>query len=179
MSGYVNSKRSQYFLYFGMGLVNRVVKGVLKGVFVFRVKIGDYEVEINGDREEVLKTIKELPSLMVDVYKAFEVSKPKTTATLTVKAAPAKEKAPVEKYPKILRVKSCGEAILKALKTDWGKWRPRTIAELKEALKANGLRYPGRTLSGVLLGLVRKGKIKRWKTDAGCVYILAEEEILA
>jgi hypothetical protein len=50
---------------------------------------------------------------------------------------------------------------------------------LKEALKANGLRYPGRTLAGVLLGLVRKGEVKRWKTDAGCVYILAEEEVLA
>jgi hypothetical protein len=30
-----------------------------------------------------------------------------------------------------------------------------------------------------LLGLVRKGTVKRWKTDAGCVYILAEEEVLA
>lgn len=158
--------------------MNRVVKSVLKGVFVFRVKMGDYEVEIDGDREEVLRTIKELPSLMVDVYKAFEVSKPKTTATLTVKTAGGKGEAAVRKYPKILRVKSCGDAVLKVLETDWGKWRPRTVGELKEALKANGLRYPGRTLSGVLLGLVRKGKVKRWKTDAGCVYILAEEELL-
>lgn len=159
--------------------MNRVVKGVLKGVFAFRVRMGDFEVEINGDREEVLKTIKELPSLMADVYKAFEVSKPKTTATLTVKTAGAKEKAAVEKFPKVFRVKSCGDAVLKVLETDWGKWRPRTVGELKGALKANGLRYPGRTLSGVLLGLVRKGKVRRWKTDAGCVYILAEEEVLA
>jgi len=161
--------------------VNRVVKGSAraKGVFAFRVKMGDYEVEINGDREEVLKTIKELPSLMADVYRAFEVSKPKTMATLTVKTAAAKAETPVEKYPKILRVKSCGDAVLKVLETDWGKWRPRTVAELKGALKANGLRYPGRTLAGVLLGLVRKGRIRRWKTDAGCVYILAEEEVLA
>jgi hypothetical protein len=159
--------------------VNRVVKGVLKGVFGFRVRMGDYEVEISGDREEVLRTIKELPDLMVDVYKAFEASKPKTTATLTVKTAGGKGEASVEKFPKVLRVESCGDAILKVLETDWGKWRPRTVGELKEALKANGLRYPGRTLAGVLLGLVRKGKIRRWKTDAGCVYILAEEEVLA
>ncbi|MGC9346450.1 MAG: hypothetical protein ACP5ER_06660, partial [Candidatus Bathyarchaeales archaeon] len=58
-------------------------------------------------------------------------------------------------------------------------WRPRTFAELKEALKANGLRYPGRKLAGVLLGLVKNGKVRRWKTDAGHVYILAEEKILA
>lgn len=159
--------------------MNRVVKGALKGVFVFRVKFGDFEVEISGDREEVLRTIKELPSLMADVCRAFEVSKPKTTATLTVKTAAAKGEASVEKYPRVLRVKSCGDAVLKVLETDWGKWRPRTVGELKGALKANGLRYPGRTLSGVLLGLVRKGRIRRWKTDAGCVYILAEEEVLA
>jgi len=159
--------------------VNRVVKGVLKGAFVFRVKLGDFEVEISGGREEVLRTVKELPGLMVDVCRAFEVSKPKTSATLTVKTAAAKEKAAVEKFPKIFRAKSCGEAVLKVLETDWGKWRPRTVGELKGALKANGLRYPGRTLSGVLLGLVRKGKVRRWKTDAGCVYILAEEELSA
>jgi hypothetical protein len=159
--------------------VNRVVKGVLKGFFVFRVKLGDFEVEISGGREEVLRTVKELPGLMVDVCRAFEVSKPKATATLTVKTAAAKGEAAVEKFPNVLRVKSCGDAILKVLETDWGKWRPRTIGELKGALKANGLRYPGRTLAGVLLGLVRKGKVRRWKTDAGCVYILAEEEVLA
>lgn len=160
--------------------MNRVVKGTLKGAFGFRVRMGDFEVEISGGREEVLRTVKELPGLMVDVCRAFEVSKPKTTATLTVKTAAAKEEeAPVQKYPKILRVKSCGEAVLKVLETDWGKWRPRTVGELKGALKANGLRYPGRTLAGVLLGLVRKRKIRRWKTDAGCVYILAEEEVLA
>jgi hypothetical protein len=159
--------------------VNRVVKGVLKGFFVFRVKLGDFEVEISGGREEVLRTVKELPGLMVDVCRAFEVSKPKATATLTVKTVGGKGEASVEKFPKVLRVKSCGDAVLKVLETDWGKWRPRTVGELKEALKANGLRYPGRTLAGVLLGLVRKGKVRRWKTDAGCVYILAEEEVLA
>jgi len=30
-----------------------------------------------------------------------------------------------------------------------------------------------------LLGLVRKGVVRRWKTDKGYVYILAEKEVLA
>ena len=160
----------------GWMLSGGMVEGVPRGSFVFRVRMGDYEVEISGHRREVLETIKELPSLMVDVYKAFEGSKPKTTATLTVKTSPAKEEAPVEKYPRILRVDSCDEAVLRILESDWGKWRPRTVGELKKALKANKLGYPGRTLAGVLLGLVRKRKVRRWKTDAGCVYILAEED---
>lgn len=147
--------------------------------FAFRVKIGEYEVEINGSRKEVLKTIKELPGLMADVYRAFESSKPKTTATLTVKTAAAKKEASAQKYPRILHTESCSEAILRILETDWGKWRPRTVVELKEALKSNGLRYLGRTLARVLTGLVKKRKVRRWKTDAGYVYILAEKEVLA
>ncbi|MEM2971665.1 MAG: hypothetical protein QW270_04500 [Candidatus Bathyarchaeia archaeon] len=147
------------------------------GNFVFRLKTGEYEVEIRGTREEVLKTIEQLPSLAADVYKAFEGLKPKTVATLTVKSEAEKERAFIEKYPKILHTEKCDEAVLRVLESDWGKWRPRTIIELKEALKANGMNFSGRVLAGVLMGLVRKGVVRRWKTDAGYVYILAEKEM--
>ena len=151
-----------------------------EGKFVFRVRMGEYELELSGDREEVLRTVKEeLPSLVADVYRAFEGLRPKTVATLTVKKEAAKEEAVTQKFPKILSTEKCDEAVLRILETDWGKWRPRTLEELKEALKANGLVFPGQILSGVLLGLVRKGKIRRWKTDAGHVYILAEKEAFA
>jgi len=147
--------------------------------FAFRAKIGEYEVEINGTREEVMKTIQELPTLMTNVHKAFEAGKPKTVTTLTVKTEPPKkEEPPKQKYPQIGRVESAAGAILKLLETDWGKWRPRTIDELSEGLKANGMNYSGKMLSGVLNGLEKRGKVRRWKTDAGYVYILAEEESL-
>jgi hypothetical protein len=144
--------------------------------FVFRVRVGELEVEINGTREEVLKTVAELPGLMPGVQKAFEGLKPKSVATLTVKQEAAKEEALMQKYPKILRTDKCDEAVLRILESDWGKWRPRTVEELKGALKANELGFSGRILAGVLMGLVRKGKVRRWKTDAGYVYILAEKE---
>ena len=147
--------------------------------FVFRVKMGEYEVEISGSREEVLKTIEELPSLTANVHRAFESLKPKTVATLTVKKEGAKEEALMQKYPKILRTEKCDEAVLRILESDWGKWRPRTVGELKDALKANELDFSGREIAAVLLGLVRKRAIRRWKTDAGQVYILAEKEELA
>jgi hypothetical protein len=148
--------------------------------FVFRLKTGEYEVEICGTREEVLKTIEDLPGLAANLHRAFEGLKPKTVATLTVKAAAeaSKEEAQMEKYPKILRTEKCDEAILRILETDWGKWRPRTIEELKEALKANALSYPGASVERVLMGLVKKGLVRHWKTDAGYVYILAEKEAL-
>jgi len=166
------------FKYGGINLQARVVRE-RQGNFAFRVKIGEYEVEINGTREEVLRTIGELPSLIANVHEAFEGLKPKTVATLTVKKEAAKEEALTQKYPKVSRTEKCDEAILRVLETDWGKWRPRTMAELKEALKVNRLDFSGRVLAGVLMGLVRKGRVRRWKTEAGHVYILAEKEALA
>ncbi|MEM3597203.1 MAG: hypothetical protein QXJ53_03650 [Candidatus Bathyarchaeia archaeon] len=139
--------------------------------------MGEYEVEVSGTREEVLKTIEDLPTLMVNVQKAFEGLKPKTVTKLTVKAE-AKEEPTVQKFPTIARTEKCDEALLKILKSDWGKWRPRTIEELRSALEANGLSFSGKVLSGALFGLVRKGVVRRWKTDAGYVYILAEKEAL-
>ncbi|MEM3578948.1 MAG: hypothetical protein QXL54_01840 [Candidatus Bathyarchaeia archaeon] len=149
--------------------------------FSIRVKVGEYEVEVKGSRNEVLETIKELPSLVSSFSKAFESLKAKET-TVTVKApAPTviKAESPVEKYPKIPKVESCSEALLRVLESDWGKWRPRTVTELKEALAANDMHFPGRTLAGDLLALVRKGVVRCWKTDKGYVYILAEKEALA
>jgi hypothetical protein len=140
--------------------------------------MGEYEVEVCGSREDVLRTIEELPSLMGFVQRAFENVKPKTVATLTVKKEVPKEEPSAQKYPKIVATEDCGEAVLRVLETDWGKWRPRTIDELKEALTANGLDFSGRVLAGVLFGLVRQGRVRRWKTDAGNVYILAEKETL-
>jgi hypothetical protein len=112
------------------------------------------------------------------VHSAFSSVKPKTVATLTVKADQPKEEAAVRKYPKITASDRCDEAVLRVLETDWGKWRPRTMDELREALEANGMSFSGRVFAGVLLGLVRKGRVRRWKTDAGHVYILAEKESL-
>jgi hypothetical protein len=149
----------------------------VKGDFVFRVRLGEYEVEVSGAHDEVLKTIEDLPSLIGNVHRAFDGVRPRKVATLTVKTEAAKDEgAASEKYPRISAAETCDEAILKLLKTDWGKWRPRTLEELRSALKANGLEYPARMLGPVLLDLVKQEKIRRWNTDAGYVYILVEKE---
>src|SRR4030067_1903719 len=73
-------------------------------VFPFRIKIGEYEVEIRGKHEDVTKTIENLPSLVTNVQKAFENLKPKTIATLTVKTEPAKSastESVAQSYPKV------------------------------------------------------------------------------
>ncbi len=150
--------------------------------FALRIKIGEYEVEIKGTREEVTKTIENLPSLVTNVHKAFENAKPKTVATLTVKTEAPKpapkttSEAPAQSYPKITSPANCEKAVLRILETDWGKWRPRTAEELKEAMKASDLKYPGRVLAETLNELADKGLVRRWNTNTGFVYILAEEK---
>ena len=151
--------------------------------FAFRVKIGEYEVEIQGTHEEVTKTLKDLPELVTNVHKAFENVKPKTVATLTVKTEPAPKaqttpKTTAQTYPKITSATNCEQAVVKLLETDWGKWRPRTTEELQDAMKANKIKYNTRTLNGTLNKLGDKGMVRRWNTNTGFVYILAEKKSL-
>jgi hypothetical protein len=129
--------------------------------FSFRVKVGQQEIEISGTREEVVKTLEELPRLMENVLKALESTKNREKTSQTANPT----------YPSI-SASSCSEAVLQLLASDWGK-QPRTLPELGGALKANAVYYPSTTMSGVLSWLVRKNKIKRWKTDKGYVYVLA------
>ena len=182
-----NPKKHDILVYRGIALPKKEVKEKKSEEkqegFVFRVKLGEYEVEIRGTHEEVTKTIENLPNLFTNVNKAFDIAKPKTVATITVKTeAPPKEtskaaaEAPAQNYPKIASPASCEEAVSRFLETDWGKWRPRTMEELKEAMNANGLKYPGRTLGATLDALAEKGKVQRWNTNTGFVYIRAEEK---
>ncbi len=118
-----------------------------------------------------------MPGLLHNVGEAFDMARPKKFATLTVKAETLKEeKNASEKYPKITGSESMDDTVLSLLETEWGKWRPHTLEELRNAMKANGLDYAARTLAAVLLDLGKREKVRRWNTDAGYVYILAEKE---
>ena len=148
--------------------------------FAFRIKIGEYEVEIKGNHDDVTKTLENLPSLVTNVHKAFENVKPKTITTLTVKTEPTANtkkvpKTPAQTYPKIASAANCEEVVLELLESNWGKWRPRTMEELKDAMKANNIKSTKRTLTGTLNKLADKGMVRRWNTNTGFVYILAEE----
>jgi len=141
--------------------------------FSLRIRFGEHEVEICGSREDVLATFEQLPKLIADVSKAFE---PVSLKISTTKVSTGREKGILMQFPTIKGSKKCSEAVLELLKSDWGRWRPRTLSELLEAMKANALHYSSSTLSGVLNWMVRRGKVRRWKTDEGYVYILAEKE---
>jgi hypothetical protein len=131
------------------------------------------EVELGGERDEVLSTLDDLPEIIHKVTLAFN-GKPKPRR-VTVKKS-VKEAPPLE-YPKIKRTNQCGEAVVALLSTDWGE-KPRPIGELREAMEANAVFFPKTTLSGVLVWLVKKGKLRRWKDKKrGYLYVINEPEI--
>ncbi len=158
-------------------------KGVRQnsGSFSLRVKIGEYEVELRGTRQEVMETVESIPDLVANINKAFENSKPKSVATITVKTAEETKTAKptetqIQNYPKIAATENVEHALVKILESDWGKWRPRTEEELKEALQTSDLKFSDRALASALDGLSRKGLLRRWNTNTGFVYILAEQK---
>ena len=144
--------------------------------FALRVRLGQYEVEISGSREDVLKTVEDLPNLVTVVSEAF------AQAGVGVRVADVqsgRDSVPTPlmstsgMYPSIQGSGNCSDAVLRLLETDWGRSTPRTLPELVEAMRVNAIHYPVTTLSGVLNWLVRKSRVKRWKTDKGYVYVLA------
>ena len=150
--------------------------------FSLRVRLGQCEVEISGNRDEVLKTVEDLPNLIATISEAFagagvgvsDVSPVESSSSLSSSAS-----VPVSViYPSIQSSGNCSDAVLRLLETDWGRTMPRMLPELIGAMKANAVHYPATTLSGVLNWLVRKGRVKRWKTDKGYVYVLADPHVV-
>lgn len=134
--------------------------------FRIRVRIGQVEVEIGGDREEVISTLDELGGIVGKVQDAFKLEGG-TNLSL-------KPRAVMEDFPKIPVTNQCSEAVISLLSTDWGK-TPRTLSEIREAMEANAIFFPKTTLSGVLVWLVKKNKIRRWKDKRrGYVYTIHE-----
>lgn len=132
--------------------------------FSLRVRIGDKEIEIGGDREEVLATLENLNEIVEKFSKAFNYEAKKEEKPNSHLNSQA--------FPKIARTSQCSDAITSLLATNWGK-TPRTIAEIREAMEANAIFFPRTTLSGVLVWLVKKNKLRRWRDKKkGYVYTL-------
>ncbi len=140
--------------------------------FLLRVRIGDMEVELGGERSEVLSTLDDLDSIVEKITAAFnEESKKKQ-----VKVEKPEEESDTIKYPKIERTSQCSDAVVGLLTTEWGM-TPRAIGELREAMEANAVFFPKTTLSGVLVWLVKKGRLRRWKDKKrGYLYVVNKPE---
>jgi hypothetical protein len=133
--------------------------------------MGNMEIELGGEREEVLQTLDELDMIIKKFSTAFnnDISYMHTNHDILNQS--------LKKFPQIPRTNQCGQAVISLLHTGWGD-TPRTIGELREAMEANAIYFPKTTLSGVLVWLVKKGNIRRWKDNKrGYLYVQNEEKV--
>ena len=139
-----------------------------------RIKLGEFEVEVSGLREEVLSTLDSISEIVSKVSKAF------TEAPIPSKIAVG-AKAPVQapvvevELPSIRAPSGVTDAILKLLSTDWGR-TPRTLKELIEAMEANAVYYSVGSISGTLTRLTKEGTVRRLKKDLEYAYVLTKAE---
>lgn len=139
--------------------------------FTLRVRLGAYEIEISGTREEVFQTLENLPAIVDKVSRSFRGVAPPTIANVPAEVSVIQAAGPP--YPPVSAPKGCCDAILQLLASNWGKERPRTLREIVEALKANALHYPLSTVGKSLQRLVERCRLRRWKEKEGYVYVPA------
>lgn len=89
--------------------------------FSLRVRLGQCEVEISGNRDDVLKTLDDLPNLVAMICEAFaeagsrvDVSSKISASSESVSSMPMSAA-----YPSIQSTGNCSDAILRLLSTDW------------------------------------------------------------
>ncbi len=144
--------------------------------FTIRIRIGGNEVELSGSREDVLKSLEELPKIVNQVSGAFTASTTSATIIPMPQQAKAEPPATSEEFPTISVSLDtpCPDVIIRLLATDWGRKTPRVKEELMEAMHVNAIHYPEGTVKGRLTDLTKKGTLRRIKTERGYGYILTK-----
>jgi hypothetical protein len=127
--------------------------------------MGAYEIEITGSLDNVFNALERLPEITEKISHALKMVAP-------VREIPSSApRAPGLPPPPVVSARTCCDAIMQLLSTDWGKSKPRTLREITEALTCSTLHYPISTIGKSLQRLVKRGKLRRWKEKEGYVYV--------
>src|SRR3989337_3697688 len=85
------------------------VSMVMSVPFCLRVRLGQYEVEVSGSRDEVLKTFEDLPKLVATISEAFGAVGFEPGTEVSVGAKPSLEVSAT--YPSIQSSGNCSDAV--------------------------------------------------------------------
>jgi hypothetical protein len=77
-----------------------------------------------------------------------------------------------EKFPHLPTGLGCSDAIRAIFRTDWGRFFPRSMAEINSALEANAVHLTKGSLSGTLTLMTKKEELERLKKKGKWVYSL-------
>jgi len=110
--------------------------------------------------------------------KAFEVILAKLIE-LPIQAKVKESQKPLEEVitepppPQISGAKTCREAIIKLLASDWGK-KPRTWREIRDAMKLSAVYYQDAVILTELRRMTRLGILRRLKSEdkKGFAYVI-------
>lgn len=142
-----------------------------EGKIVLKFRIGDADVQLEGSRNDILEIIeKDLTKIVEGLTKIPKIGFPTTSKTEMNQhiIQPATPQL-AEPFPSI-QAKSCAEAIVNLLSSEWGRTKPRSISEIRAALEVNALHYSEKVIGFTLTRLTKKQKLRRWKTESGFVY---------
>ena len=133
------------------------------------IRRGEVEIEISGTSDQISTEVGGLTTLMGRLEDALlDMGSSERDASETPRTSLGLSTDDYD-IPTLGRVASGSEAITRLLSTEWGN-KPRNIGEIRSALASNAMPYPNTTISGILVHLVKTGKVKRWKTAQGYVY---------
>lgn len=117
------------------------------------VQIGNFRVEMEG-------THKNVESLMDKQVLDFIGKLQKTIGEIPTPVTPEVAEEAEEVIPPLGRPSTTMEALSTLFITDWGK-TPRTLAEVMNALEANGLYYKKAVVAKVLVDLIKRKELRR------------------
>jgi hypothetical protein len=133
-------------------------------VLRIRIRLGDHEAEIEGQKEDVLEILANFQNVISSMSSA-----------LRVQSTVSKSESQVEEVPQVQMERDiqAPDAIVKLLSTEWGN-KPRNLTEIMGALEVNAIHFPKGTIAGRLTDLTRKGVLRRVKTAGGFGYVLVK-----
>ena len=145
-----------------------------EGRFSIRVRIGNCEIELSGEKDDVMATLDELPGVVETVSRSFGAVKKEQIAVSPVVERGVERGVTVESIemaPTIPTPSGPSDAIINLLSTEWGK-KPRTWQEINDVLVTNAVYYSKGSITGTLTNLTKKNKLRRIRTEKGYGYIV-------
>jgi hypothetical protein len=128
------------------------------------VRIGDFQVELEGTHGNVTKLMGE------DLFK-FIRGLQETTKQVPSSVEVSPEVAPEEEaVPPLGRPSTTTDALSQLFKTEWGK-KPRLLSDVMQALEANGLYYKKAVVAKVLVDLIKKKELRRIGSKGSFQYV--------
>lgn len=130
----------------------------------FRIRIGNYEVEIKGSIEDIEKLLEKTIDYVSKVKGGFSLKHE------SIEAGEGKEVGEVPPLIEISGRESVTSVLSKLFSTHWAS-KPRTLREVMDVLESLGLHYPKSTIAVSLARLVKRNVIRRIKKENMYVYV--------